>query len=275
MVMVCLMAVTVVSPVSAELPSQNVKEWFGYFVGYKSRAYQFGVASHGKVDIKVLNKQGGFMSSRLIIPVNFAVEETLPDGKTVTHGVKPESFESSNPSGNLNKVVIRAKVKGDAIVEIFLDEDQGAVLLGGKIVERGALTNPLRFVATARIPDLNYSEKEAAKKQGKKPDEKENKKRDREDDNPLQLFQLDGKRKKVSMKEAVNAGELSGAGFKALQLESSEYKGRKFEFSAMDQSQLMLENPATAPLSEGFTIKWFADPVKDPTSRARLKLLIK
>ncbi len=262
-----------ISPVSAQLPGLEEKEWLGYFVGFQNKKYQFTITSQGKAAIRVMGKKGEPLAQKLTIPVEFLVEEILPDGKASVRNLKPESLESAQPATNKPQlIVIRGKVTGEASFEAFVNEDRGVISLGGRLLEPGTLTkNPLRFSIRVKFPDAYPSAKAA----GDKKEEKELKEKLKND--RLQLSWTDGTRVKPPTDKTVDAGskEINGPGIAAMQVEFSAYDEKKCDFTASPGSTMTLSGSPAAPLHEGFTVTWKTDPAKDPEGKARLSFEVK
>ncbi len=270
---VALIGLAGILPVSAELPSMNEKAWLGYFVGVKNNKFQFGVTSQGKATLMVIGKKGEPMTGKLAIPVEFRIDETLPDGKIVAHKLLPETLESAQPATDKPKgVVIRGKVKGDASFEVTVDEARGGISLGGHLIEPGTLTkNPLRFCIEVRFPNV-YAD---AKKDGDKKVVKAFE--DKTKGDRVQVAWADKKRKKLDTAESIDATskDINGEGIVATEVEFASYDDRKFEFTATENSLMTLSNKQPGALRDGFSLTWAADPAKDPQARCRLNLEMK
>jgi hypothetical protein len=264
----CLLGVVGIFPAVAELPILTDREWLGYYVGHKTRSYQFGVTGQGETSIKVIGKKGEPLS-QLLVSLDFVVDETMPDGQVVSRKVARETLSADAPAAaKLDRVVIKGKARGDTSVEIYMDENRGGIAIGGRIVDPGTCKNPLRFSVQLKFQNA-YPK---AKKDGKKELDAfaEQIKKDR-----IQLVSVDGKRSKPSPSEVLNAKEISGAGLNALAMELDPYQGKKFEITASDNSVMHLSNTTPGPLHEGFTVSWSVDPAKDPQNRARMEVLVK
>ena len=268
----CL-GLTGISPVSAELPGREEKEWLGYFVGFQNRKFQFAITSQGKAAIKVIGKKGEPLAKKLTIPVEFLVEEIRPGGKPNVKNLMPETLESAQPATlKPQQIVIRGKVTGEASFEVFVNEDRGVISLGGRLLDPGTLTkNPLRFSIRLKFPDAYPN----AKANGDKKEEKELQEKSKND--RLQLSWTDGTRVRQPTDKAVAAGskEINGPGIAAMQVEFSSYDEKKFEFAASPSSKMTLSGGPAAPLHQGFTITWLTDPAKDPEGKARLSFDVK
>jgi hypothetical protein len=268
-----LLGLAGVSPVSAELPGLEENEWLGYFVGFKNKKFQFAITSQGKAAIKVIGKKGEPLNQKLTIPVEFLVEEIRPDGKISEKNLKPETLESAQPATNKpQQIVIHGKVTGEASFEISINEDRGVISLGGRLLDPGTLTkNPVRFSIRLKFPDA-YPYQKAT---GDKKEEKELKEKTKND--RLQLSWTDGTRVKLPTDKPVDAGskEINGPGIAAMQVEFSSYDEKKFEFTASKSSSMTLSSAQSAPLYEGFTLTWMADPAKDPEGKERLSFEVK
>lgn len=268
-----LFSVSGALPVAAELPIMEDKDWLGFFIGVKTGDFKFGVAGDGKTTIKVTDKKGDTLSSKLTINLEFQVEQTKPDGKVATLKVLPETLESPDtPTTKPRKTVIRGKVKGDAQFEVTIDEARGGILLGGRLLDPGTLPkDSLRFKIDVKIPNSYEDIKRGTERKEIKAFEEKIK------DDRVQLTYADKKRLKLSTTESVDAGskEINGAGITAAEVEFSPYLGKKFEFAASPNSLLKLSSKQPGPLQDGFVMTWEADVAKDPQGAARLSIAVK
>ncbi len=260
-------------PAAAELPQLSETKWLGHFVGFQNRRLQFSVTTAGKAAVRVIGDRGDPVGRRLTIPVEFLVEETLPNGKKRKLSIQPETLESAQPATDKpRQLVFKGKVKGGAVFEVFIHEERGLLSLGGRLLETGAVAkNPLRFSIRARIPDAYPPEKNGADKKRMEALEKRIRK-DR-----MLLKWTDGKKVKLAVEDPVDVGskEINGPGIASLQVELSPYAEKCLEFTASQNSAITLSNSRVAPVHEGFSITWTADPAKDPEGRARLNLEVR
>lgn len=263
-----------VLPAAAELPGLKEKEWLGYFVAFQNKKFQFSMTAQGKTAIKVLNKKGDPLNQKLAIPVEFVVEELLPNGKTTVKALQPESLESAQEATEKPRgIVIKGKVTGDAAFEASINEESGVISLGGRLLDPGTLTkNPLRFSIRLRIPDAYAS---TAKSEDE--DKEKEKLEDKMKGDRIQLIWTDGKRVRQPTDKSVDAAskEINGPGISALEVEFSSYDEKKIELSASPNSAITLSSPKAGPLYEGFLVTWMADPAKDPEGKARLTIEVK
>jgi len=265
-------------PAKGELPMLQERNWVGNFVGFENKNFQFSVATEGKAKIEVTGKKGATIGSKLAVPIDFVVQETMPDGKFVTKAIKPETLESAQGATlKPSNIVIRGKTTGDAAFECYLTEDRGVFSLGGKLLDSGTLTkNPLRFAIRVSFPDAYYSEKESPKE---KVDERKAAEafEQKISKDRVQLKWTDGKSSRPSVADPVDAGskEISGPGIAALGVEFSSYQEKKFLLLASENSLMTLRNSDTKPLHAGFYVYWVADPAKDPEGKARLTIEVK
>lgn len=270
--MVGLVGLAGVVPISAQLPTLSDKENLGYFVVVRSKSSQFGLGSDGKTTIKVLDNKGETISSKLTIDVDFNVTETMPDGKKIVRKINAESLESAQePTAKPKNVVIKGKVTGDVEFEVVVSEERGAIILGGRLLNPGALKNPTQFSIEVEFPNSLPE----AKKDGDKRDAKELE--DKIKGDKVQLTWTDGKRVKIPASKAV-AGvsqEVTGPGISTATVEFIAFKDRKFQLTASPNSSMTVSNPATRPLSEGFSFNWTADLAKDPEGKARLAIEVR
>jgi hypothetical protein len=268
-----VMGVTGVSPLSAELPTLQEKEWLGYFVGVEDKDFLFGVTTAGKSTLRVLDEKGGSISSKLAVALLFEVEEVLPDGRTSVRKILPASLESAQVATTEPKdVAIKGKVKGDAAFEVQVTEDRGVISVGGRLLDRGTLTKyPVRFSVSMKFPSVYlYGKVQADKKKQKAFDEKI-------ENDSVRLIWTDGKKTKLSTNEPLDAKskEVNGPGISAAEIEFSPYREKKFLVTASEGASLVMANEKAGPLSEGFTLTLVSDPVKDAEGKARLRFEVK
>jgi|GEM_PF-601365 len=278
--MVALVSAFGVFSAKAELPTLDDRKWVGNFLALENKHYHFSVSTRGRGKVEVVGKQGKTIGEMSAVTVDFVIQETLPDGKTVTKTVQAESLESPQPAAlKLANVVIRGKVTGDAAFEAYLNEERGTLSLGGKLLNPGTLKNPLRFGIRVNFPAryTNSNDKPGendskadAKKAAKALEEKSEKDR-------LQLKMMDGKSRKQSLTDAVDAStaEVNGPGIAALSLETSSYQEKKIMLLASENSSMTLSNTSAKPLNTGFSVIWTADSAKDPEAKARLSIDVK
>lgn len=259
-------------PVPAELPSMSEKDNLGYFVVARNRSFNYGLTANGKGSMKLMNPKGGEISSKLAIGLDFSVLETMPDGKVISRQIKAETLESAQEATDKPKdVVFKGKVTGDIEFEAYISEDRGGILLGGRLLNAGALKNPTRFVIDMKFPTtLPEAKSEPTKKDTKAYEDKIK-------DDKVQLKWTDGKKAKIDANEDVEGSskEVSGPGISAAVVEFSAYSDRKIQATASPNSSMVISNKDKGPLSSGFSLVWSADVAKDPDGKARLSVDVK
>lgn len=257
----------------AELPTLTEKKWLGHFIGFENNKFSYGLTVRGRSLIKVAGTKEKPLSRKLAIQVDCVVEEILPSGKLYLHPILPESLECSQPAGtHIDKVVIRGKVKGDTRFELSIDENQGVISLGGRLVDQGPkVKNPVRFSLQVKFPNAYPY----AKRSGDKKQQEAFEKKIRND--RMSVTWTDGKRIKPATDQGIDATskDLNGPGISALQTEFSAYLGKKVGCVASVNSVCSLSNERAGPLHDGFVLTWVPDPVKDPHGAARLSFEVK
>jgi hypothetical protein len=266
-------------PVSAQLPSLTDKVHLGYFVAADRRTFQFGIESSGKAVLKVLDSKGQPLGKDSTISVDFNVEETLPDGKTISRKFIPDSLQSAQEATTKPKdLTITGKVTGDIEFEIFVTEDKGNIILGGRLLNPTGLKNPTRFSIDLGIPDSLPKPK---KKEGKDEDEDEKKtakaKEEVMKDDKVQLLWTDGKKARITSDQEVEGSskEVSGPGITTAAIEFGAFADRKITVTASPNSSMQLSNKAKQSLSKGFSLIWAADQAKDPQGKARVAIEVR
>ena len=256
---------------SAQLPALNDPPWLGYNAVYANKRFQFGVTSLGKISLTPIGDKGAPVSHALAIGLEIAIEETLPTGKVVVKNLQSATLESSQPATDkLEKTVIRGKVTGDASFETQIEQDRGMILMSGRLVDPGTIKNPLRFTIHAKFPTA-YPYDEPKDKKAEKAFEK------KIEGDRIDLKWTDGKRKKQNLIDSVTAAspEINGPGIAAAQIEMVAYKGKKFVFTASENSSMNLAAENTGPLHKGFSIIWVPDTAKDKDGKARFSFDVK
>lgn len=262
-----------VFPASAQLPSLTDKDHLGYFVAADRRTLQFRIESDGRTVINVLDSKGLPLNKDYAISVAFNVEETTPDGKTISRKFIPDSLQSEQEATTKPKdLTIKGKVTGDIEFEASVTEDRGAFILGGRLLNPAGLKNPTRFTIDVGIPKAvpkskkDEDEKKAAKEQ------KERIKSDK-----VQLLWTDGKKARITSDQEVEGSskEVTGPGITSASIEFAVFEERKITVTASPNSSIRLSNKAKQSLSEGFTLSWSADPAKDPDGKARVAIEVR
>lgn len=266
-------------PVSAELPSLGKPPWLGHFAVLTDKHCHFSLNCQGKISLVPLGDKGDPVAKPLAIPIEIIIREILPDGETTVKKLKPESLTSTqSATDKLEKTVVRGKVTGDASFELTLESKRGLISLGGRLLDPGTLSkNPLRFSLQMKFPSAYPKE---PKKDSKDAKETKNNARDfakKISADHIDLQWSDGKRKKQTFENAVDASskDLNGPGIATAEIEIAAYKGNKIVVSASPNSSLTLSNTKATPLHEGFVIHWLPDPAKDPEGKARFNIEVK
>lgn len=259
-------------PAAAELPMMEEKGWLGYFVGIKNKNLQFGIGADGKTAIRLIGAKGEPMGQDRTIPVEFRVEETMPDGNVISRKIKPESLESAQkPTSKPKDVIFKGMVTGDIGFEVFVTEERGGVSLGGRLLEPGTSKNPTRFCIAAKIPSMYDKARKGGDKKAQEALE------ERIENDRVQINRTDGKREKLSTTGPVDgaSAEVTGPGLDAVLIDVNTYQGKKILLTASPNSSMAISNTSKQPLSDGFDVVWTADLAKDPQAKARMLIDVK
>jgi len=152
-----LLAVSGTSPLWADLPNLKEKNWIGSFIAYEGKTYQYSVLVNGKGEINVIGRKGTPLNSRISMGIELGVGEQFPDGRLGFRALEAESLESANePTMELKNIIIKGKVQGGAAFEAYISEEHGAISIGGKLLDPGAVasSNPLKFAVRVKVPDV-------------------------------------------------------------------------------------------------------------------------
>lgn len=259
------------SAARAELPTLDVKGWYGRFIGLETRTHHFGLTGDGKGTLAPIGKRGDPVSHPICPSITFLIEESLPDGRVIARQIQKESLTSDSPAATaFEKISFTGKVTGDAAFAVDIEANRGVISLGGRLIDPGTLTvNPVKFIIRVTFPSA-YRNVSVA-------DRQEKAFLRRVQDDRLDLVFTDGKRFKQKTAELVDAKDpkLNGPGISEAKLQLDAFQGKAFEFTTSGASKMSLWTRAAQPLHEGFTINWESDPEKDPEGSARLVIVVK
>jgi hypothetical protein len=242
------------------LPQLTEKPWLGQYAGYEKRSIRLIVNTKGEVLLMPPNEKKGFVSEFSAIKFVPLIEEISPDGRFFGKAATADGWEAVTPAAiNPEKVTYKGTVEGGARFEVTLEIAGDEIRGGGKVIEKGSLTKPLRFVMRVQFPNLHGNEKDAEKLAEKM-------KKDR-----IDLLRVDGKKLKLDLLTPLNAEteEYSGPGISQARFEMAGYKGIKFDLNAGTAGSFELWNKGEGALYEGFTVGWKHDEEKDPEGKAR------
>jgi hypothetical protein len=253
------------SQVHADLPSMSKLPWIGYFMATKSKNYQITITTVGTAKLDVLNSQGLPGYSTPFISVAFSIMETLPDGKTIHRAVIPGSLASDQPAEVDPKkpMTFRGKVEGDAAFEAIFYPERGGFSFGGKVTEKGKLTNPLSFAIKANFIPYHPGA-------GTKVDQLEKlAKRDN-----IRFETTQRKRDKIEFlkeitsptaaPEQITSAEISTEGFNRLGFKLVASTGTSFTLSGNNGKRFL----------EGFSLTWKTEP-KTGNSAQKISFVVK
>ena len=255
-----------IAPLMAELPSLEEKPWYGYYAGTVGKRAAIGLDTDGgAVIIPVKNRE--FMTTQFYIPLNYLIEEVLPNGKTVVKKIDFDSLESATPATvKPDRILFKGKTEGDVTFEGYFEVSRGVVMVGGRILEKGTVTNPLKFSIQAVFPQ-SYKNAKKEEKEWKKKIE----------DDKLEVRLADGKKGKVTGADTFDPTVPEFAGpISQVEMEIAEFGDGKFTFTAAPNSKIAIKHSKIGgPFYEGITLTWEADPATDPQGKARLAIELK
>ena len=246
---------------AGELPQLQEKEWVGNYAGYERRSFEFRISGRGDGLLLPMGDKGKLASDRIGIKVLPLIEEVMPDGKIVAKMPTADGWEAVTPATvNPEKLVFRGTAAGEARFEVTFEFDGDEIRAGGKVLEKGKLTNPLRFVLRFQFPDAYPYDTDPAKRAVKA-------KKDRVD-----LLRTDGKKLKLDLLTPLDAEaeKFGGPGVSQARVEIDAYKGHRFDFNAGPNASFEFWNKGDPALVEGFTLGWKPDPAKDPDGKSRV-----
>ncbi len=258
-------------PAGAELPSlQDENRWLGYFVGFENRKCSLAIsAKKGEIALRPIGRNGKATGRKVFVGFECLILETLPDGTVKALKPIPASLESDQEATHEPKgVTIRGKVKGDAKFELTLNEERGKFTFGGRVVDAGSITHPIRFAIQAKIQNAYPQDKKDPDKQRHKAFEAKTK------DDRVQLVLADGNRLRPSTSELIaqEVAGLNGALVTAAQVEFSSWQENRLQLAATGGSTMRMEVSGGNPLWKGFSLIWSTDPKIDSQPKAMLEI---
>ncbi|BCX47104.1 hypothetical protein HAHE_10120 [Haloferula helveola] len=251
------------SALAGNLPQLNDQPWIGWYAGYECRDFRFGVKNDGEASLIPLQKKEP-ISPRYWIDIIPVIEEVLPGGRVVTKKAQDGGWEALTEStAEAEKISYRGTVTGGAKFEVHFELDGDEILGGGKILDKGELTeNPIRLSIRVRVPNVYYHTKN------------EEDVEDKADGDRIQVERSDGKKLRFDGWDPVWAEkeDVSGPGIKTARIDLDGYKGAKIDLESGDKGLFEFWNGEKRPLYKGFTFGWKPDPLKDPEGKARFTL---
>ncbi|MCH7224992.1 hypothetical protein [Haloferula sp. A504] len=246
------------------LPQLSEKPWIGWFAGYEEREYRFGIMADGIAALIPLNDRSDEpVSQKHWIEIEPVIEEVLAGGRVVTKQADDTAWEGlTEPTEEGGKMSYRGKVTGGATFEVHFETERGRILAGGRILDKGDLTeHPIRLSIRVKVPNVYQFI------------EDEEKVEDLADGDRIRLVKADGRKESLDAWEPVWADkDISDPGVRSARIDLEGYDGRKIELEAGDKGLFEFWNGEKRPLYKGFTFGWKPDPAKDPEGKARFVL---
>jgi hypothetical protein len=259
--MKCLALVLFAAPLMAgSLPTIGKQPWLTQYAAYEHKQLQFTINSEGAGQLVPMNEKGKPLDDKHAIKFLPVVEDVLPDGKVAVKYIQKDGWEAVTPAAVDPKVVtFRGTAGGNSRFEVTLEFDGKKVRAGGKILDKGTLINP-RFRMRVQVPNIYLYVKDPEKLAAKA------------EADVVSLVRTDGKKLKLEVMKALDAeaAEVGGPGVSRARIEMAGYAGNRLELDAGPAGSLEFFNEGTAPLTQGFSFFWVADPAKDPLGKARL-----
>lgn len=250
------------------LPQLSEKPWVGWYAGAENRGFHFGVKMDGEGELMPLEEKDDKVGSpRKWISFKPVIEEVLSSGRVVTKEVQEDGWEPITESSvDADTISYRGTVTGGAKFEVHFEMGKGEVLGGGRLIEKGELTeNPIRFALRVKIPNVYHHERD------------EDKLEKRAGGDKIQIERADKKKLKFDGWESVWAekDDVSGPGVQLARVDLDGYDGARIELDAGDKGLFEMYNGSLRPLYKGFTFGWKPDPAKDPDGKGRFSVKFK
>jgi hypothetical protein len=232
------------------LPALSKLPWIGYFMVTKEKNFQITMSSNGSTVLYPITKSGNIATTYTDIKFQFSIIETLPDGKTVNRPINPVSLTSEQVAelGPKKPLVFKGKVEGDAAFEAIYYPERGGFSFGGKITEKGTLTNPLRFAVSATFTPYHINDKT---------DMVQFKKDVKKDD--IRFETLERKREKVTFLDKTASSTTPPAPVTMAEISSQGINGLKFKLVPSRGTSLTIASKEGKCFYEGFTTVWQTD----------------
>jgi hypothetical protein len=247
------------------LPTIGKQPWLTQYAAYEHKSLQFTVNTEGTGLLVPMDAKGKPLDDKHAIKFLPVVEDVLPDGKVAAKFIPKDGWEAVTPAAVDPKIVTyRGSAGGNARFEVTLEFDGKEVRAGGKILDKGTLINP-RFRMRVQVPNIYINDKDPEKLAAKA------------EEDQVSLVRTDKKKVKLEVLKPLDAeaAEVGGPGVSQARIEMAGYAGNRLELDAGAAGSFEFFNEAIAPLSQGFSFFWKADPAKDPEGKARLSLQVR
>lgn len=252
---------------AGSLPQLDDKPWTGWFAAHEARKFTFGVHNNGEGQYLPELERGKKTSTSYAIEFEPVIEELRGGGKIVTKKNERNGWEAvTEASAEAEKIVYRGTSTGGAKFEVTLEVDGKEIRGGGRILDRGELTeHPIQLAIRVKVPNVYRH---------KKDDEAVE---DLAEGDDVRLVRVDGKELKFDALEPVDAASaaVTGPGIREVRVDLEGYKGQRIEMAAGEGGRFELWNYEERPLYKGFTVGWKHDPAKDPEGKARFSFVMK
>jgi hypothetical protein len=230
------------------LPQLKESPWLGWFAAYECRKFRFGVQDTGVAVLQPLKKRNDeeVITRKYWIEIEPVIEQVLPD-RVVVKRIDEDGWEALSASdADTDTMRYRGTVTGGAVFEIDFRMKGDTISAGGRLVERGGLTeHPVRFLIRVKIPNVYYYIDD------------EEKVEDLADGDRIRIKRLDGERLSLNGWDPVFAEkEINGEGVEKVRLDLEGYKGERVEVETGAAGFLKLQNGEKQPLYKGFFIDW-------------------
>jgi len=259
-----LSALAFVGPVcGGSLPMLEEKPWAGYFIGYESRSFHFGIDIDGGMRLMPVGKNGEAATHHVVTSLSFVIEEVLGVGKVKVHPIDGESLSTETEATDdpEDEIKMLGKTKTGIGFELSAEFDRGKVILGGKVTDPGGVTNPLRVAVRTNFPSV-YSKDD--------PEDREFQKKVKRDN--VAVKTLDGGREKYDANEAIEAEKVNGKGLSWVEVEFAGFNEKNFEYEVEGAGALEFVYKGAKPLYGGVSLYFRPDPAKDKEGKARMIL---
>ncbi|MBB5352966.1 hypothetical protein HNR46_003216 [Haloferula luteola] len=246
------------------LPQLDGKPWTGWFAGYESRKFRFGVNREGEAFLMPMKNRDETIYNKQWIRLTPVIEELRSGRGPVTKKTELNGWTAlSEKSDQAERISYRGTVTGGAVFEVTLEIDGASVRAKGRLVEKGSLANKeLRFGWRVKIPNLYYNQKDEKKlEDGTKGDRYE-------------FVRADGEKVRWDGWDSVNGDEVTGEGFTAARLDLEPYDAR-VTFETEKGGLFELWNGGEKPLYQGIGVNWIHHPEADPKGEAHFTMTFK
>lgn len=246
------------------LPQLDDKPWTGWFAGYETRKFRFGVNREGEAYLMPMKNRDETIYNKNWIRLTPVIEVVREGRGPITKKIEMNGWAAqTEASDEAEKISYRGTVTGGAVFEVTIEIDGATIRMGGRLVEEGTLAGEkLRFGVRAKMPNLHYREKD------------EDKLEDKTGDDRYDFIRVGGEKEKLDGWDMVDGDEFTQDGFSAVRIDMESYEGR-LDMIAGPGGHFEIWTGGEKRAYQSMSVNWIHQPEKDPNGEARFELTFK